>query len=192
MIIAQAPAQVPAPIVSSINPAEIITCPAVTSFIKRGAANNAQEVANVQSILKNIEQLPVTVDGHFDERTEEAVKAFQRKYMAEVMAPWGATRPSGIINITTAKKLNQVGCLIPMTLDTAELASINAYKAKAVLAEVSVDSSLVPSVVPVPPVAPLAPLAPVAPAVSENDSSQPQTGNVRGKFVDYLRGLFGK
>ncbi len=131
MIIAQAPA--PAPLVrsiNSVNPTGIISCPAVTKFMQFGNMNDAKEVANLQSALKNIEKIGVDVTGEFDARTEEAIKIFQRRYMAEVMAPWRATRPSGIVNITTAKKVNNIACNAPMILTAAELAVIDAYNAR--------------------------------------------------------------
>lgn len=131
MTIAQAPTPAPAALIGSIDPAGMISCPAVTKFMQFGNMNDAKEVANLQSALKNIEKIEVDVTGEFDIKTEEAVKAFQRRYMSEVMAPWRATRPSGIVNITTAKKINNIACGAPMTLTAAELAVIHAYNARA-------------------------------------------------------------
>ncbi len=201
MIIAQLPPQ----IVATINPVEIISCPAVTTLIKLGHTNNPHQVANVQSILKNIEGHKIEVTGQYDVVTEGAVKIFQRKYMSETMAPWGATRPTGIINITTAKKLNQVGCLIPMTLNAAELDEMHRYKAKVALAEsrppitnmmgTDVGPALVAPAAPVPLVAPITPTAPMsrdqvqasnAAAVAESLGG----GSVAGKFGKYFKGLF--
>ena len=118
-----------------MNPAEIISCPAVTTFMQKGSENVVAEVANLQSALKNIEHMDVDVNGDYDDKTEAAVMAFQRKYSSEVLAPWGATKPSGIVNITTAKKINQIACLKPLTLDPKELNTINAYKERLVSAD---------------------------------------------------------
>lgn len=189
MLIAQIP--VSFPMGAAINPIEIISCPAVTTFIRLGAANNSNEVANVQSILKNIEQMHVEVTGHFDVNTEDAVKLFQRKYMSEIMAPWGATRSSGIINITTAKKLNHVGCLIPMTLNAGELDAMNRYRANLALTESRPPiMSMMGTDVGAAPAVAVTPVTQLPLTASASNSAEGQS--VAAKFGTYFRGLFGK
>jgi hypothetical protein len=116
------------------SPSAATTCPAVIGFMKLGAPNKPAEVVKMQSFLK-IQGFDVDVTGIFDVKTEDAVKAFQRAHMDEVMAPWGATRPSGIVYITTAKKANQIACGAPLTLDPTELSTVADYRRAAEAAE---------------------------------------------------------
>jgi len=104
-------------------------CPLVTGLMQEGGANEPGAVARLQLFLKQTEGLDVTVNGTFDAQTEAAVKAFQTKYLSEIMGPWGATQPSGIVYITTGKKINSISCNTPLVLSTADLAIINTYKA---------------------------------------------------------------
>lgn len=106
-------------------------CPVVTTFMQRGNPDNvAAEVRSVQNFLQNFEKADVSETGEFDERTEAAVKVFQKKHADVILAPWDATRASGIINITTAKKINSIACARPMTLSAAELSVIDGYKTR--------------------------------------------------------------
>jgi hypothetical protein len=109
------------------------SCPLITSpMIRRGARNNAAEVAKLQAFLKNVEGLNVTVTGTFDIQTEAAVHAFQKKYATEVLLPWGGTKSSGIVYITTSKKINQITCAAPLNLSAAELSIINSYRSNVI------------------------------------------------------------
>lgn len=103
-------------------------CPIVSTFMKQGNANNAGDVTRLQTFLKNSENLNVDVTGVYDQKTEDAVKAFQKKYADTVLTPWGATKASGIVYVTTAKKINQLACGQAMTLNSKELATISNYQ----------------------------------------------------------------
>jgi len=93
-----------------------------------GADNNSAEVTKLQSFLKNNQGLNVEINGIFDSKTDAAVKAFQTKYADTIMAPWGMTQPSGYVYITTMKKINQLACNKPLTLNSTELSEINSYR----------------------------------------------------------------
>lgn len=116
------------------------TCPVVSGFMKLGATNDTREVAKLQTFLRTNEKSDVEVSGIFDDKTVAAVDSFQRKYMSETMTPWGATRGTGIVHVTTGKKINQLACGEPLTLTEAELAMIEAYKRAATLAEGQADT----------------------------------------------------
>ncbi|MEK7646626.1 MAG: peptidoglycan-binding domain-containing protein [Patescibacteria group bacterium] len=104
------------------------SCPLITSnILKMGAKNDAAEVARLQAFLKDVEKMNVEVNGSFDAQTEVAVKSFQIKYKDTILAPWDATRASGIAYITTIKKINDIACKQSMTLSASELAIIKAY-----------------------------------------------------------------
>jgi hypothetical protein len=106
----------------------ILTCPLITTYMKFGGINNPTDVAKLQAFLKDSQGLDVTVNGIFDQQMENAVRAFQSKYMSQIMGPWGANQSSGYVYITTLKKVNEIACNTPLTLSPAELAIINAYK----------------------------------------------------------------
>lgn len=105
-----------------------VTCPVVSTIIRPGALNNTAQVRNVQNFLATFEKMNVTVTGKYDEATVRAVERFQRKYANVILTPWGATKPSGYIHITTAKKMNEIACGDKLSLDSGELNTINTYK----------------------------------------------------------------
>jgi len=106
----------------------INSCPLLTSYLQLGANNDASQVAKLQAFLKESQDLDVTVNGTFDQQTENAVRAFQSKYLSEVMGPWGATQSSGNVYITTEKKINELACNTSLALNPSELAIIDTYK----------------------------------------------------------------
>jgi len=102
------------------------TCPLLTSFLRLGANNPTDQVIKLQAFLTS-QGFPVASTGTFDTATEAAVKAFQVKYLGEVMGPWKASQGSGIVYITTKKKVNEIACAEPFVLTGPELDTINAY-----------------------------------------------------------------
>ena len=105
------------------------SCPLLTEYLRYGADNDPTEMVKLQSFLKDSQGLDVNVNGAFDESTLAAVNAFQAKYLSDTMGPWGATRTSGYVYITTEKKINEIACDTSLTLTLAEQAIIDAYKA---------------------------------------------------------------
>lgn len=111
---------------------EQITCPVVTQMIKYGAENPLADVSNLQRVLRDIEHMDVFVTGDYDEQTLYAVIAFQQKYADEILAPYGkGAQPTGIVSLTTTKKLNQLACGTPLTLDDHEMRFIAVVADKA-------------------------------------------------------------
>ena len=104
------------------------SCPLITTFMVLGGNNDAAEVSKLQAFLKNTEGANVDVNGTYDQKTVDAVKAFQDKYHSDILGPWGAALSSGRVYITTLKKINEISCSSPLTLSASELAIINAYK----------------------------------------------------------------
>ncbi len=103
------------------------SCPLLTSYLKIGAKNDPVQVAKLQAFLKNTEGINVAVTGTFDLATENAVRIFQKKYAANVLIPWGGTKTSGFVYITTTKKINQIACQSPLILNASELSIIQAF-----------------------------------------------------------------
>ncbi len=180
------------------------SCPLITSFMKRdNKGNKKDQVTRLQNFLNDREGAKLTVSGSFDQATEDAVKAFQKKYISTVMAPWGATRGSGIVHITTTKKINEIACDIPLSLNNSELSEIVRYKANLSSPVATVQS-----------VAPATPSVSVGPAVvptvtpkssvsvvdntstsSEIEVTAPAAASVAntsvaGRFWSFVKGLF--
>jgi peptidoglycan hydrolase-like protein with peptidoglycan-binding domain len=104
------------------------SCPIVSERILGiGRSNDVAQVKNLQSFLKDHEKANVAVTGIFDEQTEQVVMDFQKKYSNTILAPWSATKASGVVYITTAKKINELACGKPLTLNSNELTIINSY-----------------------------------------------------------------
>ncbi len=107
------------------------SCPLISSTIlRRGGNNNQAEVAKLQAYLKTSESMDVSVTGTFDIQTELAVRTFQKKYTSDILLPWGGTKTSGIVYITTSKKINQLACAQPIVLSAADLVIINNFRAR--------------------------------------------------------------
>ncbi len=115
------------------------SCPLITDYLKFGGVNSAVQVTKLQIFLKNSEKSAVDVNGLFDQKTEDAVKAFQLKYLPSVLGPWDATRATGFVYITTSKKINELACASPIVLSAEEQAVIVAYKAGSSGDEATID-----------------------------------------------------
>ncbi len=113
------------PILTAINTSD---CPYLNSYMRFGVENDKTDVTKLQIFLKNSEGLNVDINGIFDQKTLDAVNAFQSKYVEETMAPWGATIPSGQVFYTTKNKINELVCKTPIKLTAEQLAFIEAYK----------------------------------------------------------------
>lgn len=119
----------PVPLAVSIATTSATTsCPLLTSYLKLGSNNDGSQVTKLQIFLKDSQNLNVDINGIFDQKTDVAVRAFQTKYMSDIMGPWGATMASGFVYITTEKKINEIACNSPLTLNPAEISIIDAYK----------------------------------------------------------------
>lgn len=113
------------PILAAINTSD---CPYLNSYMRFGVDNDKTDVTKLQIFLKNSEGLNVDINGIFDQKTLDAVIAFQAKYVEETMAPWGVTTPSGQVFYTTKNKINELVCKTPIKLTAEQLAYIEAYK----------------------------------------------------------------
>jgi hypothetical protein len=90
-----------------------LVCPIVnflTVFMRKGIDNNPNEVRKLQYFLNTHENAGLVMDGDFGTSTEAAVKVFQAHYANEILAPWGTTTPTGIVYITTTRKINEIYC----------------------------------------------------------------------------------
>jgi len=122
------PSVAASPTTVATAPVVINSCPLLTSYLQFGKSNNASDVTKLQAFLKESQGINVAINGVFDQQTENAVRAFQAKYLSQVMGPWGVKQPSGYVYITTVKKINELACNASLTLSPSELAIIDAYK----------------------------------------------------------------
>ncbi|MDE1874985.1 MAG: peptidoglycan-binding protein, partial [Patescibacteria group bacterium] len=81
-----------------------------TEFLKIGASNDPNEVRKLQYFLNVYEGNNLPIDGVFGTSTEAAVATFQLKYASDILAPWGISTPTGIVYITTSRKINEIYC----------------------------------------------------------------------------------
>lgn len=95
-----------------IPKANVKACsPIITQYLKKGAANDKENVIRLQTFLKNDEgNKTLTVNGNFGPATYSAVVAFQNKYKSDVLSPWNLSKGTGWVYITTKKKINDLYC----------------------------------------------------------------------------------
>jgi len=108
------------------------TCsPYLKDFLKQGWNNDRLEVLKLQTFLKTLENFDsVQLTGEFDQRTLNAVEAFQMRYSDDVLAPWGyaADDPTGFVYITTKTKINEIVCNTEIPFTAAELQEMEEFK----------------------------------------------------------------
>lgn len=89
----------------------------LTQYMRRGRANNPEQVRLLQTFLNGELNSNLPVTGFFGLLTENAVKAFQTKHAADILTPWGLTEPTGFVYKTTLRRINLIHCTslsIPM------------------------------------------------------------------------------
>lgn len=79
-------------------------------FIRLGQDNDIEQVAKLQAFLNKWMDAGLPITGIYDTLTMQAVNAFQLKYADEILAPWGLTRPTGIVYQTTLRQINSLEC----------------------------------------------------------------------------------
>lgn len=85
-------------------------CDYISGFIKPGRANDIEQVYRLQAFLKVFEGAGVEMSGIYDEASIAAVRAFQTKYAADILSPWGISQSTGYVYLTTRKKMNEIYC----------------------------------------------------------------------------------
>jgi hypothetical protein len=117
---------------TTLTPAQIAylsnTCNYLVDYIHVDWKNDSAQVLKLQQFLNNHEGITVPLNGFFDQKTFEAVVAFQAKYATSILGPWGGRKPSGFVYITTRKKINELYCQTTFNLSAAQLATIEAYR----------------------------------------------------------------
>lgn len=115
-------------------------CSYINDYLKIDGTNSSVEVSKLQSFLKNIEKINVDINGNFDQKTFDAVKAFQTKYANDVLIPWGGNTSTGQVYYTTKKKINEIYCKSTFSLTPEQLAEIEAYRNGSVQATANIST----------------------------------------------------
>lgn len=79
-------------------------------YLWYGRPNDAGQVKKLQGFLNTQESAALPVTGFFGTLTRAAVSAFQVKYAADILTPWGETEPTGNVYKTTKWKINSLWC----------------------------------------------------------------------------------
>lgn len=78
--------------------------------IKFGEDNSIIEVLKLQTFLNDYEGFNLDITGVYNLPTYEAVKTFQKRYVQDILTPWGIEESTGYVYITTMKKINDIYC----------------------------------------------------------------------------------
>lgn len=105
------------------------TCaPYLTGFIGNKFTSSTSEITKLQQFLKTNLNIPLELTGTYDENTVIAVKAFQIKYAGDILTPWGVQTPSGMIYMSSLRKINSLACGINLPVTSNELAATTAFR----------------------------------------------------------------
>ncbi|MBL8158478.1 peptidoglycan-binding protein [bacterium] len=159
----------------------------ISTFMRRGQVNDAEQVKRVQGILKMFEGADVEETGEYDEKSEAAIKAFQLKYADEVLTPWGIQAPTGYVFLTTRKKLNEVYCknTLAFPLTEEEQGHIDLVKKASVKVPTAAKPAAAAATQPKPTEVEKATSTPA----SSEETSTPVKGN---RIKDFFRRLFDR
>lgn len=97
------------------TPSVVKACPRmIEGFIKLGAQNDWRDVVVLQNFLNTHENAGLKYTGFYGPADFNAVKAFQAKYYASVIAPWHTYLPTmgttGYVFETTRHQINKILC----------------------------------------------------------------------------------
>src|SRR3989344_3913545 len=165
----------------------------LTAFIREGRENDTDQVKRLQRFLRDYESAKVDENGVYDTPTLGAVHAFQTKYAADILAPWGIGKSTGYVYLTTRKKVNEIFCNYTRTflLTTDELQKIEKARAAGIQVPLS-------PAAPSQPTTPKAPAKPKIPTLSTGTPAVGTTsppGGVRFDLqgaLQFFRGVFDR
>ena len=107
------PIFIPTPTIPVTPPVQVkLTCSTyLNEYMGVNVKNNPAEVLKLQYFLKKYEKLDVDINGIFDQKTLDAVNAFQNRYAEDVLKKsWGINFSTGVVFITTKTKINDIVC----------------------------------------------------------------------------------
>ena len=162
----------------------------ITAFIRMSQQNDVDQVKRLQKFLRDYESAKLAETGTYDGATLAAVHAFQTKYDADILSPWGTGRSTGYVYLTTRKKINEIVCRNTRTffLTPDELKKIAEVRAASVSEPVQAPSSVPQSSIStgsvvVPQEVPMS-------KVATGTTTQDKTGAIRERACRLLQGKF--
>jgi hypothetical protein len=127
-----------------------VECSYLSKPIIVGKANNPVSVVRLQYFLKEYEEFGVEPTGTYDMKTIEAVYRFQSRYRADILVPWGLSKSTGDVSVTTLHKINEIYCGTGPVFSDTEKAQMSAIKKRyelgstaGILASTTASSTLV-------------------------------------------------
>ncbi len=85
--------------------------PLLSGFMRKDdMINSSDEVMKLQKFLNEKMQANLPLNGLFGPATDAAVRAFQTRYLDDVLTPWGITEPTGFVYLTTQRMINLMSC----------------------------------------------------------------------------------
>lgn len=102
-----------------INASEQTQCPVFTEYNSRTQNTNSDEVKQTEELLQDLGFFSDNPDRTWDTNTHRAMIAFQERFSATMLTPWGLSSGTGYKYKTTNKFMNYlVGCdTPPVTLE---------------------------------------------------------------------------
>jgi len=120
------------PTVATMNEPITVCNPLLTTYIRYGEENDSAEVSKLQAFLSLNEHFDnIALTGTYDEPTYRAVHAFQRRYAADILDPWGVAQTTGYVYYTTQKRINELWCNRMFPLSSAQEKEIATFKTRA-------------------------------------------------------------
>jgi uncharacterized repeat protein (TIGR01451 family) len=83
----------------------------LTTYMRLGKKGNlSSEVTKLQTFLNSDQQAGLPVTGFFGTLTDKAVRNFQGAHAEQVLTPWGLSKPTGFVYLTTQRWINLIYC----------------------------------------------------------------------------------
>lgn len=160
----------------------------LTDFLKKGGANSLEQVQRLQDVLQK-DGFEVEVNGAFDDVTHAAVLAFQTKYADKILTPWGLSKPTGFVYLTTRKQVNEIYCKgKEFPLSAEEMSIVEGAKGGVVA---GVAAAVRPIAAPAKAAVP-ALKKDEAPAVDKEKKEEPAVSLPSNRISDFFRRVFDR
>jgi hypothetical protein len=99
-----------------------------TKFAREGYKNDVDTVKKLQEFLNKELKMNIPVTGVFGPMTTAALKKFQLLHKDTMLTPWGLTKPTGILYLTTLAGINNLICSeLPSTVSSKDLIPFNQH-----------------------------------------------------------------
>ncbi len=79
-------------------------------FLRKGYKNDPESVKKIQKFLNDYLKSNLPITGFFGTLTDAEVKKFQWMHKDSILTPWKLNSPTGIVYLTTTKKINEIMC----------------------------------------------------------------------------------